>query len=221
MTPTEGQQRPPAGGTRLPPLKPRKQRSAADKHRRRRAKKAKRAPARERSPAKASPYDERVKQAHGGALLRGGVRGNRGGGRPIEHGLRLEVQHSDLGQLIEEYSYDPNALTIYAELATARALFTDYVNRFTTWRDALFAWHLNGKKTAPPDHVMEISGARELLSEITKIWKRIMDVRSANAISRRDLYRILAEMGRAVDRHVRDKESRKKICDDWLAIPMG
>ena len=40
-------------------------------------------------------------------------------------------------------------------------------------------------------------------------------------VSRTDLLRIMAEMGRVAEQHVDDEAVRARIADDWLAIPIG
>ena len=54
--------------------------------------------------------------------------------------------------------------------------------------------------------------------EVTKIVERIEKVRAANAISRPDLARILAEMARVVSTYLEDELMLEKIKNGWLGI---
>lgn len=46
-----------------------------------------------------------------------------------------------LRDLIAEMEEDPDPLNIMSELAFARAVLIDFLNRYTEWREALLAWH--------------------------------------------------------------------------------
>jgi hypothetical protein len=48
------------------------------------------------------------------------------------------------------------------------------------------------------------------------VVERIEKARSQNAISRPDLVRVMQEMGRVVERYVRDPETLERIRDGWL-----
>ncbi|MBA3556795.1 MAG: hypothetical protein H0W29_18850, partial [Gemmatimonadales bacterium] len=69
-----------------------------------------------------------------------------------------------------------------------------------------------------PRQILDVSAAHQMLDSITRIVERIERVRAANAISRPDLLRIMAEMGRVVEAHVKDTDTRDKITGGWLAI---
>ena len=60
-----------------------------------------------------------------------------------------------------------------------------------------------------------------ILAEITRMGKRIEDVSAASAISRSDFYRVMTEMGRAVDLNVEDPVIREKIHDAWIEIRLA
>lgn len=71
-----------------------------------------------------------------------------------------------------------------------------------------------------PRQIMDVADAWRILSEATKIGERIERIRAANAISRPDLMRLMAEMGRVVVHHASDEVARK-IKDDWLRIKVA
>lgn len=69
-----------------------------------------------------------------------------------------------------------------------------------------------------PKQVLDVSDARALISEVTKIVARIHKFQSENAISQADFYRIMMGMGQALETHVRDERILARIRDDWLAL---
>jgi hypothetical protein len=165
----------------------------------------------------------------GGMLYAGGVPGNRGGtGRPITHGRYSQIHRETLRRLIAQHEADPDPLNMLPELAMCRALFVDFINRFDTFTEALLAWHAghNDHGTPPkPTQALDISDAWRLLSETTKIVKRIEDIRGRNAITRKDFMRLMREMARAVvavvDRYVDPEvasQVKNEIDRQWLEI---
>lgn len=69
-----------------------------------------------------------------------------------------------------------------------------------------------------PRQILDVSAAHTMLAEITRMVERIERVRAANAISRPDLLRVMAEMGRVVEAHVKNPGARERIMEGWLAI---
>lgn len=144
-----------------------------------------------------------------------------GGATPIKHGRYSTIQRPALRALIAQHDADPDPLNVLPELAAARALFQDFIERYDGWREALLAWHASwtrGDEAPKPREVLDIGDAYRILSEVTKIAERIEKVRAANAISRPDLFRLMGEMGRVVETHVKDPEALERIRRDWLAI---
>jgi len=149
-----------------------------------------------------------------------------GGCTPSRSGRYSTVKHESLHQLIAQFEADPDPLNILPELAAMRALFQDFVDRYTTWSTALLAWYedsIRGGNSDRPRQILDISDAAKLLAEATKIVERVERIRAANAISRPDLARVLTEMARVVERYVMDQsltpEARLQgIRDAWLAI---
>ena len=147
-----------------------------------------------------------------------------GGGTPITHGRYSTVKRERIRELIEQYEADPNPLDMGGELAACRALFQDFIERYDEYRMALVAWHASydgDRPTSKPRQILDIADAHKILAEITRIVKRIEDVKAANAISRADFYRVMTEMGRVVDRAVLDGDVRKKIHDGWMEIRLA
>jgi hypothetical protein len=145
-----------------------------------------------------------------------------GGLTPVKHGRYSAMHREELRGLIEKFEADPEPLNILPELASMRALFQDYVDRYDKNRDALLAWYetslRGGGQPERPRQILDISDASRLLAEVTKIAKRIEDIRAQNAVSRPDLLRILSEMSNVVALHVTDEATRQKIKNGWSSI---
>src|SRR5690606_32915420 len=135
-----------------------------------------------------------------------------GGATPIKHGRYSKIKREALRDLIAEYEQDPDPLNLLPELATARALLQDFLDR-----NEARAEQEGGAAE------LDVSAASRLLTDIASIVARIERIRSANAISRPELYRIMGEMGRVVERWIADEtldseEKLSRIKDGWLAI---
>lgn len=145
-----------------------------------------------------------------------------GGATPRKHGRYSKIKSEALRDLIEHHAADEKPLDILPELAACRGLFQDFIERYNDWRDALLAWHQSYSeedgKESRPRQILDVTDAYRLLSEVTKIVERIEKIEAQNAVSRRDLMRIMEEMGRYVERHVTNRKIRNKIRDGWLEI---
>lgn len=194
-----------------------------------------------------------------------------GGNNPIKHGRYSTIKRESLREAIAEFAADPDPLDILPELAVARALMRDFIERYDEWRDALLAWHETYRETGrpipgymygalqrcleeyeillneqvevtdgqekdmadarkflellsdptdggKPREILDLSDAVRHADTISKMWKRVQDVRSQDAISRKDLMRIITEMGRSVDLRVSDPGERERIRNDWVGI---
>ena len=97
----------------------------------------------------------------------------------------------------------------------------DFVERYDEFTEQLAAWHRSydgDSPTAKPRQILDIADAHRLLAEITRMVKRIEDVKAGSAISLADFYRVMTEMGRVVDLAVEDDVLREKIHDGWMEI---
>lgn len=122
-----------------------------------------------------------------------------GGKTPIKHGRYSKVKRKDLREHIAELELDPDPLDLTPDLHMMRALWRSLVEK---------------KKADPLD-------AARLLAEATRIVERMERIRNANAISHRDLNRVMHEMGRVVDAFIEDQATRDKIRDGWLSIKLA
>jgi hypothetical protein len=73
-----------------------------------------------------------------------------GGATPVRHGRYSTLKREALRDLIEKHQADPDPLNIFPELAAARALFQDFIERYDEWRDGLLAWHETYRASGRP-----------------------------------------------------------------------
>jgi hypothetical protein len=156
-----------------------------------------------------------------------------GGATPITSGRGSRntsryggVNRPRVKQLIEEMEAVTDPLNTLPELAAARATFVDFLERYDEFTEALLAWHASfttagtlnayaGKPIAnvgKPRQVLDVSDAIGHLDTISKMaereWKRLAE----NAITRKDLGRLLLQLALAVAQEVREA-----IADEELA----
>lgn len=80
---------------------------------------------------------------------------------------------------------------------------------------------LRGEDVAEkPRTVLDLTDAYRVLGEIGKMVERVEKVRSANAISRPDLNRIMHELWRSVDTRVADEAVKAAIQEDWMRVAL-
>lgn len=166
------------------------------------------------------------------------------GNAPVKHGLRRRyepVQTEAIRELIARFEDDPDPLNMLPELATLRALFVDWINRYQEWRDALLAWYAlmarrrddevvgRGGVTigavvgrvlaeAAPRQVLDISDGYRLLAEVSKVIERIERIAAENAITRKDLNRVMTEQIRVLRGEIRDDDVVQRVIDGWYRI---
>lgn len=147
-----------------------------------------------------------------------------GGAGPIKSGRYSTINRPRIKELIEHFENDPNPLDMTSELAACRALYQDYIERYDTYTEQLAAWHASydgDRASIKPRQILDVADAYKILAEITRMVKRIEDVKAGSAISRGDFYRVMTEMGRAVDMAVEDAVIREKIHDAWMEIRLS
>ncbi|HET9947570.1 MAG TPA: hypothetical protein VFQ22_01465 [Longimicrobiales bacterium] len=134
-----------------------------------------------------------------------------GGRSPIKHGRYSKVKRRSVRELAEAFERDPRPLDLLPELAQARALYHDYVDRH------------GDSDTFDP------KAAAELLAEISKAAKRIQDAAASDHITRSDFWRVLTEMARAVDLVAAElltdallrEEFLSRVREAWLDIRLS
>lgn len=117
-------------------------------------------------------------------------------GRPPTHGRYSRYLETQLGDAIKELEEDPDPLDLTEEVHLARALL----------------------QRALDNESLTDSDRMGLVSDLSKIVKRIEDVHAQNAISLPDLNRLMTEMGRVVAHHVDDQETIDAIREEWRTI---
>jgi ribosome-binding protein aMBF1 (putative translation factor) len=146
------------------------------------------------------------------------------GGRPPTHGRYSRLKREELRSLIEEHAADPNPLDIFPELAAARALFQNFIERYDEHSQALIAWHQSyqsGQRPIDPkkadallavlDHYEEIRVSEDDLTEsqqkdLNLAREYIASMRSLSTskpiqiLDISDAYRIVSEITKIVER---------------------
>jgi hypothetical protein len=151
-----------------------------------------------------------------------------GGNSLVKHGRYSTIKSTRIRELIAKHMADPEPLNVLPELATARSFLEETIDRAK-----------DGEGNVDPSYVAGIMGHIETISRIVK---RIEDIRSQDAISRPELIRVLTEMGRIAENritqigrgiaeivppakmgHVDDllNEARERLQDDWQRIQVA
>jgi hypothetical protein len=73
-----------------------------------------------------------------------------GGATPVKHGAYSKIRRTRLGELAEEHLRNPDPLNLFSELAYGRAMFEDWVDRYTEWRTLTLAWWQSWSVTRRP-----------------------------------------------------------------------
>lgn len=82
-----------------------------------------------------------------------------------------------------------------------------------------FMNYMRGQEPAVrPREILDSSAAMQHVDIITKIVERIERIRAENAISRKDLNRLLDQMGKVVMTHVPDEAALGFIRRDWMRL---
>lgn len=146
-----------------------------------------------------------------------------GGATPIKHGRYSAVERDSLRGLIAAYEADPDPLCVLPEIAAARALFVDFINRYAEWREALLAWHatFDRRDNPKPREILDVSDAYRLLKSVAQIAQAEKRLQLEGAVSRKDLLRVLGEMQRTMQAEVHDEHQRQRIIDGWSRIQLA
>ena len=144
------------------------------------------------------------------------------GGRPIEHGrYSKKVTRPRIAELLRHFAEDPEPLNLLQEVHLLRSLVLDYIERYDEFTDALVAWNesFKGERENPkPVRVLDVADAAGLVDRVGRMVERIEKIRAENAVSQRDLVRVLEEYARVVKLHVEDEKALGRISRDWASI---
>ena len=138
----------------------------------------------------------RRRAGHGTPHLGSGRCKYHGGNAVVKHGLQSRYAKVSIAELVQQHLADPDPLNLLPELATLRALLESRLQ----------------KKQIEPD------AAAKLITAIASVVARIEKIRSENAISRPEFFRLMQAMAAVVEQHVSDPVALQRISDGWLAI---
>ena len=142
-------------------------------------------------------------------------------GKSLKHGRYSGLLTQELSDLVTHFEQDDDILNTESDIALLRSITHRFIAEYDDWLGAILHWHLSyqeGKLAPKPVKVLELSEAHKLLDTLTKAVERERKARAANAISARDLYRILNEVGRVIETYVEDKDTLLKIREQMLTI---
>ena len=141
-----------------------------------------------------------------------------GGNAVIKHGRYSSLPRPRLGEVLEERMQDEDPLNTDTEIALARAIIHVTLEEYETWREAVMTWYRKllaqalaaGEPLPAPPEVPSIQTVYGMLMGLTKMVERRENALSNASVARRDLVRVLTELGSVVEKsvrkHVRDEE---------------
>lgn len=96
-----------------------------------------------------------------------------GGNAKVRHGLlrRFQFHDSHIGELLEKFAAEPDPLNVGRELALARALLHDWVERYEANSQALHAWHAASDGSHIPLPEPEKAALLDVLDEYEALLK--------------------------------------------------
>jgi hypothetical protein len=137
-------------------------------------------------------------------------------------GRYADVDRESTTELIQRFRDDDAPLDIQDELAVMRSLIVEYINEYDELVAALKHWNkveLEEKgEAARPQKVPHIDRALEMLEKVANVAQKQQKLEQDDAISRRQLLRIMTHMGRVVDDLVTDAEVKEQIMEEWRNI---
>lgn len=157
-----------------------------------------------------------------------------GGATPVKHGYYSKIKRyrslgGSLGEAYKRYieNEDDDPLDVSPELALTRALIEDWVSNYEEFKEALFTWrdaYAEDRNVPPPRlNIPSITASYKMIGELSKMVDREKKRREANAISLKELFRLMAAMGNAVksaldDDSLSDKEKLRQINKEWKKL---
>ena len=168
---------------------------------------------------------------HGTDHLGQGRCKNHGGCTPTRSGKYSKITRANLKDLVDRFTNVADPLDMLDDLAMARAYLFKFVENYDEIVDSLLTWHddyyfgvdEDGEprtSNKPPPNLPSEAKVIMMLDTISKIVKRIQDVKSDQAIGRNDFLRIMTEMGRMAEHHT-NPEQWAQIKSDWLSITLA
>jgi len=150
-----------------------------------------------------------------------------GGNSPRKHGRYSKVPSQSVRAIIAQLEGEPieEQLDVLPEARMIRALAQDYIERYAELKDALLEWNAEeyveanqGQRKPRPQRVPDMHEAASLLESASRVVEKIHKQQAQNAISQKDFYRVMGEMGRVVETFIEDADLKDKIRETWLSI---
>ncbi len=150
-----------------------------------------------------------------------------GGNNVIKHGRYSIIRRESLRDLAGHFEADPDPLNLLPDLAQCRALYTDFLNRYDSWSEALLAWHDSYKARDLPKRFAVF---REALAskEVQRVLSGIQDLercldspnemRPTQVLDVADAYRILSEVTKIATRIEQNRASNAIARKDFFRI---
>jgi hypothetical protein len=117
-----------------------------------------------------------------------------GGATPVIHGRYSSIERTRIKDLIELHVNDPDPLDTFPELAAARALFQDFIERYEKNSEALLAWHASWQVTnrLPEDRLMAFEAVvDEWEDQVKQMGDEATEKQSADVDAAREFIRFL------------------------------
>jgi hypothetical protein len=132
-----------------------------------------------------------------------------GGSTPIRHGIYSKIHHERLADLVREAEQKQDPLDTLGELALARALVVDFINRHEQYTEALLAWYASFSKTARPIAAEKEEAFRSVVAEYEILLEEARDGGTDGQLSDVKLAREYIDALSAQD----DAERPRKVSD--------
>lgn len=140
----------------------------------------------------------------------------------VTHGRYSGLFKQSIDDTLSHFVQDNDPLNLLPDIALVRTLTERFINQYDDWYAAILAWHdsYSQGREGPqkPVKILELNDVHKMLDTLTKAVASERKARAENAISARDLYRIMSEIGRIIETYVQDEETLKKIREQMLSI---
>lgn len=98
-----------------------------------------------------------------------------GGMTPVKHGRYSMVKRESLRELADAMEADADPLNILPELAQARALYVDFINRYDAFAESLINWNLSWRAVARPVNGHLRAGFEYVIDELEALLEEPTD----------------------------------------------
>lgn len=150
-----------------------------------------------------------------------------GGNNRITHGRYSLIHRESLRDLAAHFEGDPEPLDLLPDLAQCRALYTDFINRYDVWSQALLAWQESYKAGDLPKRILAFRQAlatrdpQQVLASIQELEEHLdspREGRPRTILDVSDAHRILAEVTRIATRIEQNRSTNAISRPDFARI---